>query len=115
MRRAATNADAKRDFVFITPILRVRVGADKSILTIAQAQNAQIFVGRLCQTPTPGRFTETPYKSSCSLAVFGRSAFARGYGGRSSLRFALRFKRRLERVTRLELATSTLARWCSTN
>jgi hypothetical protein len=34
---------------------------------------------------------------------------------RSSLRFALRFKRRLERVTRLELATATLARWCSTN
>src|SRR6266704_3639996 len=31
----------------------------------------------------------------------------------SSLRFALRAKRRLERVTRLELATSTLARWCS--
>src|SRR5438034_2890771 len=33
----------------------------------------------------------------------------------SSLRFALRAKRRLERVTRLEIATSTLARWCSTN
>src|SRR5436190_11833509 len=32
-----------------------------------------------------------------------------------ALRFALRSKRRLERVTRLELATSTLARWCSTN
>src|SRR5215471_17518396 len=29
----------------------------------------------------------------------------------SSLRFALRSKRRLERMTRLELATSTLARW----
>jgi hypothetical protein len=37
-----------------------------------------------------------------------------GYGGRSSLRLALRFKRRLERVTRLELATSSLARRCST-
>src|SRR5205085_5428890 len=33
---------------------------------------------------------------------------------RSSLRFALRTKRRLERVTRLELATSSLARRCST-
>ncbi len=37
-----------------------------------------------------------------------------GYGGRSSLRLAPRFKRRLERVTRLELATSSLARRCST-
>src|SRR5207253_4557335 len=33
---------------------------------------------------------------------------------RSSLRFALRTKRRMERVTRLELATSSLARRCST-
>src|SRR5437660_3484377 len=33
---------------------------------------------------------------------------------RSSLRFALLPKRRLERVTRLELATSSLARRCST-
>src|SRR5438477_12346130 len=33
---------------------------------------------------------------------------------RSSLRFALRTKRKLERVTRLELATSSLARRCST-
>src|SRR5947209_18789648 len=33
---------------------------------------------------------------------------------RSSLRFALRTKRRLERVTRLELATSSLASRCST-
>src|SRR6266566_574023 len=33
---------------------------------------------------------------------------------RSTLRFALRSKRRLERVTRLELATSSLARRCST-
>src|SRR5206468_9514137 len=32
----------------------------------------------------------------------------------SSLRLALRTKRRLERVTRLELATSSLARRCST-
>ena len=38
----------------------------------------------------------------------------RGYGARSGLRFALRSKRRLERVTRLELATSSLARRCST-
>src|SRR6266513_6011326 len=42
-----------------------------------------------------------------------RSAFE-GYGGRFSLQFALRSKRRLERVTRLELATSSLARRCST-
>ncbi len=53
------------------------MGADKSILAIAQAQNAQIFVGRLCQTPTPGRFTETAYKSSRSLAVFGAGDEAR--------------------------------------
>src|SRR5438034_7183862 len=33
---------------------------------------------------------------------------------RSSLHFALPTKRRLERVTRLELATSSLARRCST-
>ncbi len=33
---------------------------------------------------------------------------------RSSLDCAS-LQRRLERVTRLELATSTLARWCSTN
>ena len=37
-----------------------------------------------------------------------------GYGARSGLRSALRSKRRLERVTRLELATSSLARRCST-
>ena len=42
------------------------------------------------------------------------STFAQGYGGRSSLRFALRSKRSLERVTRVELATSSLARRCST-
>src|SRR5207247_7001710 len=33
---------------------------------------------------------------------------------RCSLRLALRTKRRMERVTRLELATSSLARRCST-
>src|SRR5207244_6682676 len=38
----------------------------------------------------------------------------RGYGARSGLRFELHAKRRLERVTRLELATSSLARRCST-
>jgi integrase len=42
------------------------------------------------------------------------SAFAQGYGRRSSLCSPLRSKRRLERVTRLELATSSLARRCST-
>ena len=42
------------------------------------------------------------------------SGFAQGYGERSSLRFALRSRQMLERVTRLELATSSLARRCST-
>src|SRR5204863_166411 len=37
-----------------------------------------------------------------------------GYGGRSNLRLERSAKRRLERVTRLELATSSLARRCST-
>ena len=46
--------------------------------------------------------------------VVGGVRLRQGFGGRSSLRLALRFKRRLERVTRLELATSSLARRCST-
>ena len=43
-----------------------------------------------------------------------KSAFAKTTSDAPAFRLRLRFKRRLERVTRLELATSSLARRCST-
>ena len=49
--------------------------------------------------------SEQPRKcwpASRSLKPELRSAFAQGYGGRSSLRSSLRFKRRLERVKGIE-------------
>jgi hypothetical protein len=67
---------------------------------------------------TEKRSASQGWPASRSLGHFWAARLRQGYPERirgSSLRFTLRSKRRLERVTRLELATSTLARWCSTN
>ena len=45
----------------------------------------------------------------------GAVRLRQGYGALAPVFAFAKLKRRLERVTRLELATSTLARWCSTN
>jgi hypothetical protein len=86
--RLVTSAQGKRDVVFIGLSVWPPAFQDKPILTLA------------CQS----------YLRAARPSPPSRRANAR----RSSLCLPLRSKRRLERVTRLELATSSLARRCST-
>ena len=84
------------------------VGADRGLIRrMAVLGGTPILGGK--------RRTSEGWPASHSLSRSGGPPSLKLGGTRSSLRFALRFKRRLERVTRLELATATLARWCSTN
>src|SRR5262249_29632738 len=53
--------------------------------------------------------------SSCALTQRASAVLRHRYTGKRNTLHSWPSSRSLERVTRLELATSTLARWCSTN
>ena len=83
--------------------LSQRIAALESVLIATGRRNTCVFEATLMLLACA--MSEQPRKcwpASRSLKPELRSAFAQGYGGRSSLRSSLRFKRRLERVKGIE-------------
>jgi hypothetical protein len=113
-KRKVRNHNPRSEFrgVRRSPVLVIY----QSLLEMARRADVSLFWGRfrLQNIDVIHNSKISSWLASRSLAAIGRPAFAMATVRTLQPSLALCTKRRLERVTRLELATSSLARRCST-